>query len=130
MTRAVLALTLLMTGCASTAVLRRLETIEARLAAIEQRPAAAAAPAEDPAAAALLRNAQSKIEQGETAEALTLMRQLVADHPGTRSATSAQRMIDELSIVGQPSGDLSAVTTWLQGSDPNLTDGRGVAGRA
>jgi thiol-disulfide isomerase/thioredoxin len=120
---ALLAATVTLGGCASTAVLRRLEAVEARLTALENRPAGAAAPVEDPIAAAKFREATDQYANGDVEAARRTAQEIMAQHAGTRAAASAESLLEEMRVVGQPGGDLSAVTSWVQGGPTDLTSG-------
>jgi thiol-disulfide isomerase/thioredoxin len=114
-----LLLLLLLSGCASA---RRLDALEARLSELE---AALGVGAEAERAEAesmkLYEAASGALEAGRYDEARELLAALVARYGQTRAGQAAAQLAEEVAVLGQPSGELTA--TWLQGS---ATFGDGV----
>lgn len=110
---------LLLTACVRKAEVDALRfevaMLNARVAALESvdgRPAPDAAG--EAAAAALLRDAQTALEAGDSRTARAALERIVGEYPGTAAAGTAERLLPELRLVGEPAAPL-AVSTWYQG---------------
>ena len=118
---------LFLTACADQALVARVNDLETRVKAIEEKgakaPAAAAAAApnqpappspEDEAAMALYKEAAELASQGKTEEAKAKLTELDTKYPTSRAAQAGKRLMAELSVVGKDIADLQ-VDEWYQG---------------
>lgn len=118
------------TACADPELEKRVSDLEKKLAEVEKapaaRPGAPAAPANDAdeqAAADLLKAASQASEEMKYDEAKAKLAELNSKYPSTRAARAAQRLNDELAIIGKPAGDLK-VEKWFQGNLASLDSGK------
>ncbi|MCB9696958.1 MAG: TlpA family protein disulfide reductase [Alphaproteobacteria bacterium] len=119
----VFALGAFLTACSDPELERRVQDLEAKVAALESRGPAApvgAAPAANPeqeqAAAALLKEATLAVDQMEYDLAKEKVAVLKAEYGSTRAAKASARIEQELAIVGKPEAPLK-VEKWYQGSE-------------
>ncbi|MEZ4235017.1 MAG: TlpA disulfide reductase family protein [Myxococcota bacterium] len=110
-------------GCTDPETEKRLTDLEAKVDALEQRPAGAgpaAAPAanaeEEQAASALIKEVSVAMEDGNFDLAKEKVKELRAKYPNTRSAKAAVRLEEELNVVGKDAVPLQ-VDKWFQGSE-------------
>lgn len=125
--RALLAL-LLLAGCVPRSVQDRLTALEVRVADLElaRSPAPPTGPSveDEVRAEAALAEAQAAYEAGRVEAARDAFAAVASAWPATAAGPKARRVADELALVGQPAGDLVAVTEWFQGVPPDLAHGR------
>lgn len=103
----------------------RVAALEARLDAVEQRPKAvdrAASPEASAAAAALLKQAQEAYVAMDVEGAKAMLATLRTDYGTTRAARAAQRLEEELAVVGRAEAPLE-VDAWFQGSASDVQGG-------
>ncbi|MCB9679945.1 MAG: TlpA family protein disulfide reductase [Alphaproteobacteria bacterium] len=130
---------LLSAGCADPATAKRIDDLEKKVAELEQKaenapaaaPAAAAKPAtpatpagspEDQAAMNLYREASEASQKGDNDTAKAKIDELKQKYPTARVISAADRLLEQLSIVGKPVDKLD-VDTWIQG-DTTLANGK------
>lgn len=110
-------------GCESPETAQKIKTLEERLAKVEEAqknapagkaPAAPANSAEEQAAAELFKAATKAAEEMDYETAKAKLAELQSKYGSTRAARAAQRLNDELAVIGKPVADLS-VEKWYQG---------------
>lgn len=109
----------------------RVQELERRLEALEARgpvPAAAttepvtATPAQEQAAADLLRDASEAMKRLEWEAARAKVDEIARAYPNTRSARATVRLKANLDVIGKPEAEL-AVERWFRGAAEQVPDG-------
>jgi len=123
-TRTILTLvlaTLTLSACDSPESAAKFEELEQRVAAIEEAqknapkgPAAPANSADEQAAAELFKAATKAAEEMKYDDAKAKVAELQKKYPTSRAARAAQRLNDELAVIGKPVASLD-VEKWYQG---------------
>ncbi len=123
--RVALAGLLALSACSDPALSKKVEDLEARVAKIEEAPAAkgdaAANNADEAEARKLYTEAQKALQEGNTDEAKAKFKEMTEKFKGTRYAAPAARMLGELELVGKEVTDLE-IEKWYQG-ETSLADG-------
>jgi peroxiredoxin len=120
---------LLSMGCTDPEMEKRITALEEKVAMLEKSPAgaaaaaAAASPEEEQAAANLLKEATEAAEAMEFDTAKAKLKELNDKHGNTRAARAAQRLDQELEVVGKPEADLQ-VEKWFTGSASDMQGGK------
>lgn len=98
----------------------QLEQMSARLTTLEAsqpaRPLGAPNSADEDAASALYRKANEAFEQGDIAAARSALAELKERYPGTRSVSSANRLQEQLEVIGSRPGE-PVVLEWYTKAD-------------
>jgi thiol-disulfide isomerase/thioredoxin len=123
-----------LSGCGTDpATAQKIADLEARIAKIEAAPPAAAGPAgarpaqppvdqeREKAAAVLLKDANTAYEGGDYPGTRTKIEELKKDFGDTRAAKAADRILEELDVIGKDAGTLQ-VEKWYQG-DTTMANG-------
>lgn len=133
-TIALLSLGALLAGCGTDpATAQKIADLEERLQKLEQAPPAAAAarpPTAQPpidqeaerAAGEVLKEANGAYESGDYAKAREKIDELKKEHGTTRAAKAADRILEELNVIGRDAGEMQ-VEKWFQGN-VSFADGK------
>ena len=94
---------------------QRLTSLETKLA--QGAPAAAAAPAVDPAAEAAYAQITKTMADGDYEKAKTQMADFMKTYGATSTAQKARRTYEELSVIGKTAPATWNIEKWFQGQD-------------
>ncbi|MCB9664690.1 MAG: TlpA family protein disulfide reductase [Alphaproteobacteria bacterium] len=123
---AALGMAVALSGCSDPMLAKKVEDLEAKVTELEKKIEAGGGGAEksgkDEEAMAMYREANEAFRGGKNDEAKAKLTELLGKYGDTRLAAPAQRLLDQLTVVGKEISALK-VDEWYQG-ESSLSDGK------